>query len=184
MTRFIASRNISGYFFANTSYNGMNRYLRSSLAALALLLSQAIFIPFLSLGGYVPDVLLIWVVYIALRRGQVEAAISGFAIGLLQDLTTTQFFGLAALAKTVAGFTAGYFFNENKTEQTLSSYRFVLITSLASMIHCILYYMIFFQGAEVSLVAATLRLGFFTALYTSLISLLPMFVFARKYTVH
>ncbi|MGH2568118.1 MAG: rod shape-determining protein MreD [Bacteroidota bacterium] len=159
----------------------MNQYLRSSLVALALLLLQTTFIPFLSLGEYLPDVLLIWVVFIAVRRGQVEAAISGFAVGLAQDLVTTQFLGLAALAKTVSGFAAGYFFNENKTEITLSSYRFVLIVLLASMIHNIVYFMIFLQGVEAPLIVTTLRFSILTGLYTSLLSFLPMFLFARKY---
>lgn len=160
----------------------MERYVRSSLTALILLLLQTTIVPYLSLEGYQPDLLMIWVVFIAIRRGQVEAAVSGFAVGLLQDLTTTQFFGLAALAKTVSGFAAGYFFNENTTEQTLATYRFVLILLLASMIHNIVYYMIFLQGTEVPLVGTTLRTSFVTALYTGLFGLLPMFASARKYS--
>jgi len=160
----------------------MNQYLRSSLVALALLLLQTTFIPFLSIDEYMPDVLLIWVVYIALRRGQIEAAVAGFAIGFLQDLVTTQFFGLAALAKTVSGFAAGYFFNENKTEITLSSYRFVLVILFASMIHNILYFMVFFQGAEAPLIVTTLRYSIFSGFYTGLLGFLLMFLFARKYS--
>ena len=161
----------------------MEQYVRTSLAALILLLLQTTVVPFLSLAGYVPDVLLIWVVYIAIRRGHVEAAVSGFLVGLAQDMTTTQFFGLAALAKTVGGFAAGYFFNENTTVQTLGTYRFVLITLLASLIHNILYYMVFFQGIEASLVGTTLRFSFLTGLYTSLLAFLPTFVFARKHSL-
>lgn len=160
----------------------MERYVRSSLTALILLLLQTTIVPYLSLEGYQPDLLMIWVVLVAIRRGQVEAAVSGFAAGLLQDLTTTQFLGLAALAKTVSGFAAGYFFNENKTEQTLATYRFVLILLLASMIHNIVYYMIFFQGTETPLVGTTLRTSLLTALYTGLFGLLPMFASARKYS--
>ena len=161
----------------------MERYLRTSVAALLLLLLQTTFVPYLSFEGYGPDLLLIWVVYVAIRRGQVEAAVAGFLVGFLQDVTTTQFFGLAALGKTVAGFAAGYFFNENKTWQTLGTYRFVLIIFLASLIHNILYYMIFFQGIETSLVAATLQYSMLTGFYTSVLGFLPMFVFARKHSL-
>lgn len=159
----------------------MERYLRTSLVALLLLLLQTTVIPFLSLSGFLPDLLLIWVVFIAIRRGQVEAALSGFAVGCLQDLTTIQFFGLAALAKTIAGFAAGYFFNENRTGETLSTYRFALIVLVASFIHDTVYYAIFFQGTDVSLVTTTLRWSFFSALYTGFAGLLPMFFYARKY---
>ncbi len=161
----------------------MERYIRTSLVALVLLLLQTTFVPFLSFEGYGPDLLLIWVVYIAIQRGQLEAAIAGFLVGFLQDVSTTQFFGLAALAKTVSGFAAGYFFNENKTAQTLGTYRFALIIFLSSLIHNILYYTIFFQGTEASLVAATLQVSFVTGVYTSILGFLPMFVFARRHSV-
>ena len=159
----------------------MERYVRTLFVALALLLLQTTIVPFLSLGGYLPDLLLVWLVYIALRRGQVEAAISGFAVGLLQDVTTIQFFGLAALAKTIGGFAAGYFFNENTTEETLGTYRFVLIVLLAAFIHDGVYYVIFFQGADVPTVTTTLRWSFLSSFYTASVAVLPMFFYARKY---
>jgi rod shape-determining protein MreD len=111
----------------------MEHYVRSGLAILALLLLQTTFVPFLSISGFLPDLLLIWVVYIAVTRGQLEATVTGFAVGLLQDVIAIQFFGLTALAKTLAGFVGGYFFNENITEQTLGSYRFLLIIVLSSL---------------------------------------------------
>ncbi len=159
----------------------MERYLRSAFVLIILLVVQTVFVPFMILRGVVPDVLLIWVVYIALRRGQVEATVVGFIVGLLQDVTATQFLGLAALAKTIAGFAAGYFYNENQTEQTLSSYRFVMIVVVCSLIHNVVYFTIFLQGAGVPLVSTMLQFSFTTALYTSALSFLPMFAFARKY---
>jgi rod shape-determining protein MreD len=121
----------------------MEYYVRSALLALGLLILQTTFIPFLSIGGFLPDLFVIWIVYVAIRRGQLEASIAGFAVGLLQDAVTMQFFGLGALSKAVCGFVGGYFFNENNTEQTLGSYRFLLIVLFSSMIHNLIYYGIF-----------------------------------------
>jgi len=119
--------------------------------------------------------LMLYLVFIGLRRGQIEATITGFIIGLLQDITTTSFFGLAALSKTVAGFIAGYFFNENTTEQTLSSYRYVLIVGLCSSIHNLIYYTLFLQGGEGSILFTIVEFTLGMTLYTCVISLLPMF---------
>ena len=77
--------------------------------------SKPPFSPLLRLADIFQIYVMLYLVYIALRRGQIEATINGFIIGLLQDVITTQFFGLAALSKTIAGFVAGYFFNENTT---------------------------------------------------------------------
>lgn len=160
----------------------MERYLRSVLVALALVIIQTTFIPYISLSGYVPDLFIPWMVYLALRRGQMEATASGFAVGVLQDIITTKFFGLAALSKTIGGFIAGYFFNENTTEQTLGSYRYVLIVVVCSLVHNFIYFAIFFQGIEGSVFLSTLQATIATTLYTGAISVLPMFAFSQKYS--
>ncbi|HVN47217.1 MAG TPA: rod shape-determining protein MreD, partial [Bacteroidota bacterium] len=103
------------------------RYLLTALIVFGLFLLQTLFLPLVSLAGFIPDVLLIWLVTNALRRGQIEATVSGFVVGLLQDIVTIKFLGLAAFSKTITGFILGYFYNENTIEQTLGSYRFVLL---------------------------------------------------------
>ncbi len=128
-----------------------------------------------------PDLFIIWLVYIALRRGQIEAAVSGFAVGILQDIVALKFFGLTALAKTVTGFVAGYFFNENTVEQTLGSYRFVLLVLLCSFMHDLLYFVFFFQGSEEPALLTILELSTGMTLFTGVIAILPMLFFSRKY---
>jgi rod shape-determining protein MreD len=161
----------------------MQPYIRSALIIIGILLVQTTFIPFISLGGYLPDIFIIYLVFIALRRGQIEATITGFLIGLLQDVVAVKFFGLAALAKTIAGFIAGYFFNENMSDQTLGSYRYVLLVALCSIIQNVVYFFIFFQGSGGSIIIPTLELTLGMSAFTTVISVLPMFYFSRKYNV-
>ncbi|RPI06531.1 MAG: rod shape-determining protein MreD [Ignavibacteriae bacterium] len=159
----------------------MQPYIRSALVIIGLLLLQTTFLPFIALGGFLPDLFILYLVIIALQRGQIEATVSGFITGLLQDIMTTHFFGLAALSKTVAGFTAGYFYNENTAEQTLGSYRYVLLVGLCSLIHNLIYFVIFFQGTSGFVFISTLEYAIGTTLYTCLLGVLPMFYFSRKY---
>lgn len=158
----------------------MKRYARASAVVLALLLLQTTFVPIIMVEGATPDVLLIWVVYTSLRRGQIEGTIAGFLVGLIEDLTTTQFFGLAALSKTLSGFIVGYFFNENKTFQTLGTYRLPLIVALASAINGIVYFPIFLLGSDALTLETVLINILSTTLYTTMISVLPMFAFSRR----
>ena len=122
----VAYHSISRYFFLTIVRKEMQPYIRSALVVFGLLLFQTTFLPFIALGGYLPDLFILYLVYIALRRGQIEATISGFIIGLLQDIITTQFFGLAALSKTIAGFIAGYFFNAGVAQNQLVAASLVL----------------------------------------------------------
>ena len=89
--------------------------------------------------------------------------------------------GLTALAKTAGGFIAGYFFNENRTQQTLSGYRFLTAVFIVSLVHHALYFLILLQGSDITVTQTFLRYGLPTALYTTVAALLPMFVFARHY---
>jgi rod shape-determining protein MreD len=161
----------------------MQTYIRSVFIVVCLVLLQTTFIPFISLSGFIPDIFILYLVYIAIRRGQIEATISGFAIGLLQDIITIKFLGLAALSKTIAGFAVGYFYNENTIEQTLGSYRYLLLIGTCSVIHNIVYFTIFFQGNENSIFFLTLESILGMTLYTCIIGILPMFFFSRKFNV-
>lgn len=134
-----------------------------------------------TIEGVTPDLLLIWIVYLALRHGQMTGMLWGFAIGLVFDFVTGNFIGLSAMTKTLGGFSAGYFFNENKTHLTLRSYQFIVIVLVASIIHNTIYFILFTQGSDFSFFRAIFRYGITTALYTSIVTLLPMFRFARKY---
>jgi rod shape-determining protein MreD len=159
----------------------MSRHLKYLFLSAALILIQSKMMTLLTLEGITPDLLTIWVVYLALKEGQMAAMPWGFAIGLLFDLATGNFIGLSALTKTVAAFTAGYFYNENKTPLTLGSYRFLVVVLVTSLIHNTLYFLIFTQGSEIGTLRAVFQVGLATTFYTATLSLLPMLAFARKY---
>ncbi len=154
-------------------------YFRYFLISVILVLLQTTIIRFLSIGGITPDLLVIWIAYVALKHGQIPGTVAGFGIGLVIDLISGDFLGLSAVSKTLSGFIAGYFYNENKTEQTLRSYRLVIIVLVISLIHNIIYFMIFLQGAEIGFWPNVLKFGLTTSLYTAVISLLPMLAFSR-----
>jgi hypothetical protein len=80
----------------------------------------------------------------------------------------------------MAGFAAGYFYNENKISQILGGYQFVLVVAVASIVHNVLYFIIFLQGTEVGWLDAVVLYGFPTTAYTAALALLPMFVFSRR----
>lgn len=158
----------------------MRDHIKYFFISLLLIIIQSQAMKLLSLEGLTPDILTIWIVYIALRHGHPASTIWGFGIGLLFDLVTGNFIGISALTKTICGFVAGYFYNENKTVMLLSSYRFVVIILIVSFIQNIVYFVIFTQGSDIGLLRAILEFGLATTLYTAIVSLLPMFMFSRK----
>jgi rod shape-determining protein MreD len=160
----------------------MRRFVPDILLSIAVLLLQTTLVKFLAIRTIVPDLVLLWIVAVAIRRGQIPATIAGFSLGLLQDLLSGPdgMLGLAAFAKTLGGFVAGYFFNENKVFVTLGSYRLLLLAAGVSVLHNILYFLILLQGSGISWSDSLLSYGFPTTLYTVGVALIPMFAFARK----
>jgi rod shape-determining protein MreD len=158
----------------------MNRYVKYALVSIVLIILQTTLVHLLNLEGIIPDVLAIWVIYIALMNGQLEGTLWGFGIGLVLDMTSPDFIGLSALAKTICGFLAGYFYNENKTKLMLGSYRFVLTVFFVTFIQNIIYFVIFTRGSDINLLHAVVQYGLTTALYTAIATLFPVFILSRR----
>ena len=70
-------------------------------------LVQATLGPALRIGDVAPDIPLIVVVLLALRRGPEFGCLAGFAAGLLQDVAGGGMIGVQALTKAVVGFGVG-----------------------------------------------------------------------------
>lgn len=152
------------------------------LLAVALFAVHFFVVPFLAIVHVVPDVILILVVYLALREGQAFATVAGFLLGLALDITSGEggMLGLAALCNTIAGFTAGYFYNENRMMQILGGYQLLIAVGIAGLVHNVIYFLIFLQGSGIPVSDAMFLHAVPGALYTVALSLLPMFIFARK----
>jgi rod shape-determining protein MreD len=158
----------------------MPKHVRLTIVTLILVALQTTIVSFTSIANIIPDIMMIWIVYIAITKGQIPATMYGFAIGILLDLISGQFLGLSALSKTIAGFLAGYFYNENKMQMNLANYQFLIIVGIASVVHNLIYFIIFTQGSDVGLFTAIFRFGMFSALYTTSIASIPMFFHSRK----
>jgi rod shape-determining protein MreD len=161
----------------------MARFLLYVVTAVVLLVVHSIVVPYLALAHVVPDVLLIFVVYLAVREGRLTATVAGFILGLLLDLLggESSVLGLSALTKSISGFAAGFYFSEGRTFQTLGSYRFVVLVMVVSFVHNMMYFLIYLQGSDIGFGDAVFLHAVPGTLYCALVSLLPMFFFSRKY---
>lgn len=151
--------------------------------SLIVVLVQTTLVPYIAVGGIVPDLALIWIVYLGISRGHVAASTAGFLIGLLLDILSAgdTMLGLSSLTKSLTGFLAGYTFNENKTTQIVSGPQFPAILTALSLVHNLVYFVIFLQGSDLSWNDTIVLHGIPSTVYTVLASVIPVFVFARRY---
>lgn len=159
------------------------RFVFTDLALLIVLtLVQLLFIRFISIGTVSADIVLPGLVYFALRRGQIHATAYGFISGLLIDLPLGGLIGVSSLAKTIAGFTAGFFHDEEKTDLLLRGMPFLWITLLSSFLHNIVFVFTTFVRIDIDLVEALLLHVFGATIYTVIISLIPLLILSRTGT--
>lgn len=83
-----------------------------------------------------PDVVLLYVAYVALRRGRVAGAVTGFGAGLAMDLLVTpDVMGLNTVLKTLMGFVIGFFQSEQGDNLRLTPAQAFLGALVVAVVH-------------------------------------------------
>jgi rod shape-determining protein MreD len=154
--------------------------LLAALLAAILSALQILFVRFTSIYGIVPDLVLILAVWVALQSGQFTAVLFGFGAGLMMDFITGDVPGTNALAKMAAGFLAGFFYGENKVQSTLGGYPVLLVMLLCAVVHNVVYFFFHLRLTEMTFDAFVLRYGAASALYTTVLTIIPMLITARR----
>ena len=91
-------------------------YLKYFIILVLLILIQKSLVWLLSITTYniTPDIVIIAVVYIGIKRGNIDGSISGFISGLILDILSGTFLGLLAISYSLSRFIAGYFKREDE----------------------------------------------------------------------
>jgi rod shape-determining protein MreD len=113
-----------------------------------LTLLQTTLIPLLSVQDIYPDLLLIGVIITGIRHGSTPAILAGCLAGFVQDAAMTQLYGLSSLAKSVAGFVAGYFSREKL------KYNFAItvgVIAATALTNSVIYQSIYYFNANIGL---------------------------------
>ena len=143
---------------------------------------QLTIIPFLSFDYIVPDLVLILVVYFTLQNGQLYGTLLGFVIGLLMDLVSGGIIGSWMFSKTLSGFLAGYFYNENKVAFNTGSFLLVFVVFLCGTVDSIVHSFFSSTESNTSLIFLIFEQGLLPGIYTGILSVVLIFrPSGRKY---
>ncbi len=115
------------------------------------------------------------VIYFAVEKNEIFGACLGAFCGLIQDSFSLGVFGVAGLAKTIAGFTAGYVAKKIDVYPPLRSFAFIFfMVSFEFILWALLYSFIFSESINTGR-----GLIFFQPLGTALVGSF-LFYFLRK----
>ncbi|MFC2133313.1 rod shape-determining protein MreD [Bacteroidota bacterium] len=140
---------------------------------------QLTIIPLISIDHVGPDLIVVLLVYYTLMNGQVYGTILGFVLGLLFDLISGGLLGSAMFAKTLAGFSAGYFYNENKIEQNVGTMIFIFIVFVCSAIDSFAYSVLAYSGTGINTVFLIFEMSILPGVYTAILTF-PFLIFKTR----
>jgi rod shape-determining protein MreD len=147
------------------------------MAAVAVLL-QVTFMPYIAVSDGIPDITIALVVVVAVLRGPLVGAVTGFACGMLVELTTpVGTLGVLALLYLAAGYWCGRFVDRPEAE----SLGLPVALAVAACAFVQVGYALFqlLLGNEVSASAVAVRIIVPTILLTGLLSF-PVMLVARR----
>jgi len=126
-----------------------------------------------------PDLVVLVLIYIALRSGSFEATLLGFAIGFIQDIDMPHNLGLNTLVNSVIGFAVGWIRLHITADNFLVQ---IALIFGAVLLHDLIYYIGDSSISWSELPFYWLRYGPGRALYTSLIGMvLSAFLVLRQH---
>ena len=150
------------------------KFARYSVVALLILLLQEAIVTRIAIHRVAPDFLLLFVLLLALREGQVWGALAGLSVGLLQDFVTDpSLTGLSGFSKTLAGFSVGYFYGSRRTRNFLGA---LSVFAIGVVVHYLAYFAIYVQGSGLGFAKTLFHSGLPLTLYTLLFALLLLSV--------
>lgn len=160
---------------ASTRYTDLIIYF---FVALALAFLQTGLLSFISIKDITPDLMLILIVWIALKHGQFVGLIAGFVCGLMLDVISLDVIGTNALSKTVAAYLAGFFYKEDKI--LTGDMRFLGIVALSSIVNNLIYFFFYLKASDLAFLPFFMKYGLGMAIYTIAFATLPMIFAMRK----
>lgn len=144
-----------------------------------VLVIQLTIITMISIEQIGPDLIVILLVYFTLLYGQLYGTVIGFVFGFIFDLASGGLLGAAMFSKTLTGFVAGYFYNENKIEQNTSTLTFLMILFLCAVLDSFAYSLLAYSGPGMNPVFLIFELSILPGAYTAVLAF-PFIIFNLK----
>ena len=152
------------------------KYFIPLLVFIPVVLVQLTVIPFVSIQGVVPNLLLIAVVYFSILYGQTFGTVTGATYGLLFDLISGNLVGSNMLSLTVAGFIAGYFSGETRQDKYLYTYSFTLVVLIGALVNAMIFSFFAVMDFNTNFLQALFNHALLPSIYTSIVSILVVVV--------
>ncbi len=146
---------------------------------IASILLQKFLDNFAAINLVSPQLVILFVVYVALREGQLFGICNGFIAGFFHDLLVTHFLGLTSFIAVIAAFVAGFFYKESDVELAAKTFNFTWISVVSLFISELAALPIVASG-ELNYLYIFLKFTIGTTVYTSVFAMIIVFINGRR----
>ena len=160
-----------------------NKYLLYSIYfgfGILLGLLQISFIPLMVISDSLPNLVLLYSIWIVLREGRIIGYVAAFILGMIYDVLTLQVVGVSSLSFLFAVLFAGIFYKKDKEFLILSSYRFILIVFVAALISNLIQNVFYLKLSDIDFWTTFIFKWLGNTVYTAVISTIPFFISFRN----
>ncbi len=134
---------------------------------------------FAAVGSVSPQLVLLFVIFLSLREGQLVGTAGGFVVGLVNDILVTHFIGFTCFVGVLAGFISGFFYRESEVDMVGRTLNFAWISAVTMFLTELVALPIIAAG-ELNFFYVFLKFTFGTTVYTSVFAMIIVFVNGRK----
>jgi len=158
----------------------MNQEIKYSLFliitfGIGSIIFQSLFIPFIEINVWRPDVVLVMIILFGRRLGSISGSTSGFILGTIQDSLSGMPLGITALPKSIVGYAAG------KSKQLgLEGAAGFIWSVILILLHEMITYAFFRYKSEVPYLQLVFSRAFPNTIYSTGM-LLAVSLFTQKY---
>jgi rod shape-determining protein MreD len=153
----------------------INSLMRWTGLFILVFILQTTLVPVIAVFGFKPDLLIVTLFFLAIRKGGSATVFAGFILGLAQDFYAPEILGQHALAKSVIAYFAGLF---NEKMMRLDPFTQLALLFTTFILHDAIYFTVEvvqtgapFQTVGTRLLGTTLA----RALYSLFFAVLPAF---------
>lgn len=140
------------------------------IVGLVLTLIQLVVIPFISINGIVPNIVLIYLIFYSLKHGQIAGTFFAFFMGFMYDVASAGLIGSGMFSYTLAAFIAGYFYKEDIYEIIQNRKIIMILFMLSSTLFFFFYSVFGIESINIEDQYSYFVYAVFSALYTALIA--------------
>lgn len=155
------------------------RFVLYAVLGILAIIIQKFLDNYASINSVSPQLVVLFVVFLTLREGQLVGMEGGFVTGFLNDLLATHFLGFTCFIAVVVGFVAGFFYKEGDVELAGKNLNYAWISAISVFISELVTIPIVAAG-ELNYLYVFLKFTVGTTVYTSLLAMVVVFVIGGR----